>query len=120
MQVLSPFICMAPSPVRAMATRSGKQNLAATEYGTAGPMVARLPLPEAIIPRRIFRSRPYQLAAVPESAERMQLSGNFGESSQNTRSGLIGLALFIARASMIFHQSRTHSAILFCHERSRL
>ena len=30
MQAFSPFICIAPSPVRAIATRSGKQNLAAT------------------------------------------------------------------------------------------
>src|SRR5207247_10922728 len=84
--VFRPFICIAPSPVRAIATRSGKQHLAAKAYGTAGPMLARLPEPLAIIPRRTFKSRAYQLAAVPLSADRMQLSGRRGLSSQKTRS----------------------------------
>src|ERR1700712_3064983 len=81
MSELIPFICIAPSPVSAIATRSGKQNFAATAYGTAGPIDARFPEPDAIIPRRIFRSRAYQLAAVPESADKMQLSGSREESS---------------------------------------
>ena len=35
----------------------------------------------------------------------MQLSGKRGESSQKTRCGLIGSALFMARASSTCHQS---------------
>ena len=35
----------------------------------------------------------------PESQVRMHLSGSRGESSQNTRCGLIGFASFMARAS---------------------
>jgi len=39
----------------------------------------------------------------------MQRSGSFGDSSQNTRSGLIGFALVMARSSTSFH----HSVISF-------
>src|SRR3954469_8426817 len=88
MSELMPFICIAPSPANAIAMRSGKQNFAATAYGTAGPIVARLPEPDAIMPRRTLMSRAYQLADVPESADRMQSSGSRGDSSQKTRSGL--------------------------------
>src|SRR5258706_4603393 len=49
-----------------------RSNFAAMTYGTAGPMVARFPLREPIIPLRIFRSRAYQLAVEPESAARMR------------------------------------------------
>ena len=44
-----------------------------------------VPDSEAIMPRRIFRSLAYQLAADPESQVRMQLSGSREESSQKTR-----------------------------------
>src|ERR1043166_671923 len=83
---LMPFINIAPSPTVAMTARSGKANLAEMAYGTPGPMVARFPESDAIIPRRTLRSRANQLAAEPESATIMQLSGNRGDSSQNTRS----------------------------------
>src|SRR5215471_5222678 len=106
---LIPFICIAPSPTIAIAILSGNQNFAAIAYGTPGPIVARLPDKEAIIPLLIFRSRANQLAAEPESEVRMQESGNRGESSQKTRCGLIGLALLMALASSTFH----HLAILF-------
>src|SRR6185437_4644108 len=72
-------------------------------------MVARLPESEALIPLRIFISRANQSAEVPESEDKMQLSGNSFDSSQNTLSGLIGSALFIALASITFH----HSCIFF-------
>src|SRR6185295_13637905 len=82
-----PFICMAPSPQQAMATRSGNANFAAITYGTPGPIVARLPDSDPIMPRRNLRSRAYQLAVDPESAARMQLSGSREDNSQNTSSG---------------------------------
>ncbi len=63
------------------------------------------------MPRRILMSRAYQLAAEPESLERMALSGSRFDSSQKTRCGLIGLASFIARASSTFHQSATLASI---------
>lgn len=47
-----PFICMAPSPARAITGRPGCAILAAIAYGTADPMVARPPDSDAIIPRR--------------------------------------------------------------------
>src|SRR5216110_1382397 len=98
MTSLIPFINIAPSPTVAITTRSGNANLAPIAYGQPGPIVARLPESEAIIPRRTFRSRAHQLVDDPESAQRMQRSGSFGESSQKRRCGLIGLASFIARA----------------------
>jgi hypothetical protein len=52
---LSPFICIAPSPTRAMATRSGCANFAAIAYGTPAPIEASVPDSEAIIPRRSLR-----------------------------------------------------------------
>src|SRR3569833_4163794 len=61
------FICMAPSPTRAITGRSGWANLAAMAYGTAAPIEASPPESDAIIPRRIFTSRAYQLAQEPES-----------------------------------------------------
>jgi len=42
--------------------------LAATAYGTAGPMDARFPLPLAIMPRRTLSVLANQMAAVPLSA----------------------------------------------------
>ncbi len=70
------------------------------------------------MPRRIFKSRANQFAALPLSAERMQRSGSRGESSQKTRCGLIGLASFIARASSTFHHSAMFASIFSRHERS--
>src|SRR5438552_15218174 len=90
-----PFICIAPSPQQAMATRSGNANFAAITYGTPGPIEARLPESDPIIPRRNLRSRAYQLAVEPESAEMMQLSARRFEASQHTRCAWIGWAPFI-------------------------
>ena len=112
-----PFIWNAPSPTMAMATRSGNANFAAITYGTPGPIVARLPESDAIIPLRIFRYCAYQLAVEPESAARMQLSGSFGESSAKTRCGLIGFASCFARSATSFHQSRISSSICARHSR---
>src|SRR5438067_9048001 len=103
-----------------MATRSGKANFAAITYGTPGPIVARFPERDPIMPRRNLRSRAYQLAAEPESEEMMQLSGSRDDNSQKTRCGLIGLALVIARASMSFHHSTISSSIRFRQLRSFL
>ncbi len=64
------------------------------------------------MPRRNFRSRPYQLATEPLSAVTMQFSGRRGDSSQNTRCGLIGSAESMARASSTFHQSSTFDLIV--------
>src|ERR1700738_3567617 len=79
------FICIAPSPTNAITGQSGCANLAAMAYGTAAPL-------EAIMPRRIFRSRAYQFAHDPESLVRITRSGSLGDSSQATRCGLTGLA----------------------------
>src|ERR1700748_3966502 len=70
-------------------------------------MVAKVPESVAFIPSRIFRLRANQLAEEPESAVMIQLSGNFGDNSENTRCGLTGLAAFMALASTTFHQSLT-------------
>ncbi len=70
------------------------------------------------MPLRIFKSRAYQLAAVPESAERMQLSGRRGESSQKMRSGLMGSAVFMAWASTSRHHLAFQSMIFSGHARS--
>ena len=78
-------------------------------------MVARFPERLSIIPRRIFKSRANQFAALPLSEERMQFSGSLGESSQKTRSGLIGSAEFMARASRTFHQSAMFLSIVSRH-----
>ena len=75
-------------------------------------MVARFPERLAIIPRRIFKSRANQFAVLPLSEERMQFSGSLGESSQKTRSGVIGFAEFMARASSTFHQSAMFLSIV--------
>ena len=107
-----PFIWNAPSPMSAIATRSGKANFAAIAYGTPQPIVASVPESDPFIPERILMSRAYQLAAEPESAARMQPSGSRGESSWNTRCGLSGSASCIARRSISCHQSRTSFSIL--------
>ena len=70
------------------------------------------------MPSRNLRSRAYQLAVDPESAARMHLSGSRGDSSQNTRSGLIGSALVIARSSTSFHQSTISFSIFLRQLRS--
>ena len=61
-------------------------------------------------------SRAYQLAVEPESAVRMQFSGSSGDSSQNTRCGLIGSAATIARSSSVFYQDETPSSIVLRHD----
>src|SRR6185437_7138191 len=86
------FICIAPPPTSAMTGRSGCANLAAIAYGTAAPIDARPPDSEHIMPRRILRSRAYQLAHDPESLVMIARSGRRGDSSQTTRCGLTGLA----------------------------
>ena len=57
----------------------------------------------AFMPRRIFRSRAYQLAQEPESLVMIAWSGSRGDSSQATRCGLIGLASAMARSSSVSH-----------------
>src|ERR1700733_15644793 len=93
------FICIAPSPTRAITGRSGCANLAAIAYGTAAPIDAGPPDSEHIIPRRIFTSRAYQLAQEPESLVMIARSGSNGDNSQATRCGLTGLALLRASCS---------------------
>ncbi len=43
----------------------------------------------------------------------MQFSGSSGDTSQNTRCGLIGSAGTIARSSSVFHQDATPSSTVF-------
>jgi hypothetical protein len=64
------------------------------------------------MPRLIFKSRAYQLAAEPESELKIQLSGRRGETSQKTRCGLIGWASLMAMASSIFHHAATPFSIV--------
>src|ERR1700743_3226875 len=71
-----PFICMAPSPENAITGRWGWANFAPIAYGTAGPIVARLPDSEPRMPPRKRRLRAYQFAAARESAVTMALSGS--------------------------------------------
>src|SRR3954453_242413 len=97
------FICIAPSPTTAMTGRSGCANLAAIAYGTAAPIDASPPDSEHFMPRRIFRSRAYQLAQEPESLVMIALSGSSGDNSQVTRCGLIGFAAAMARLYRVFH-----------------
>src|ERR1700760_3916815 len=73
------FICMAPSPTSAMTGRSEWANFAAIAYGTAAPIEASPPDSEHFMPRRILRSRAYQLAQEPESLVIIALSGSRGE-----------------------------------------
>ena len=65
--------------------------------GMTAPMEARLPDSEHIMPRRIFRSRAYQLAQDPESLVMIARSGRRGDNSQATRCGLMGWAGCSAR-----------------------
>ena len=55
-----PFICIAPSPTKAIAGRSGWANLAPMTYGTPGPIVARVPDSEPRMPAANL-----QVAGVP-------------------------------------------------------
>jgi hypothetical protein len=73
------------------------------------------------MPRRIFKCLAYQLATEPESAVMIALSGSRGDNSQNTRCGLSGSALAIARFSSVSHHSltplsmpRRHGDSFFC------
>ncbi len=84
-----PFICIAPSPVIAIATRSGYANFAAMAYGTAEPIVASPPESDHFIPRRIVRCRADQFVEVPASALRTQFAGSRASSATKTSSGLI-------------------------------
>ena len=115
---LTPVICIAPSPSAAITGRSGNANLAPSAYGTAQPIVASVPEMPAFIPARSFRWRAHQLAAVPESAVRMHLSGRSGESSWNTRCGLTGSPGSIARSSSIRQLRSTLRSICSRHDRS--
>src|SRR5688500_12152016 len=94
-----PFICIAPSPAKAITNLSGYANFAAMAYGTAQPIVARLPDSDAIIPSRMFSSRAYQLASDPESAVMIHLSGRSGDNDQKTNCGFNGEASFSARTA---------------------
>src|SRR5438132_1001846 len=70
-------------------------------------IVARLPESADIMARRIVISRAYELADDPESVVKIPLSGRRGDSSQNTRCGLMWLALFMARSLRTLHQAAT-------------
>src|ERR1700754_4567131 len=100
-----PFICMAPSPVSAIAGRSGWANLAPIAYGTAAPMVARPPDSDPRTSPRMRRCRAYQLATEPESAVTIASSGSRSESSQTIRMGLTGLASSRGRRPIARQQS---------------
>jgi hypothetical protein len=115
---LMPIICIAPSPTNAITGRSGNANFAPSAYGTAQPIVASVPLIAAFIPARSFRWRAHQLAAVPESAVVMQPSGRSGESSWNTRCGLIGSPGSIARSSSTRQPRSTQPSTSSRHDRS--
>jgi hypothetical protein len=67
------------------------------------------------MPRRIFRSRAYQLAHEPESLVITARSGSRGDNSQVTSCGLIGFAGCSARSSSVFDQSLTLPMILLRH-----
>src|SRR5690242_6346995 len=77
-------------------------------------MVARLPDKEAFIPFLILRSRANHEAIEPESAERIQLSGNRLFNSQNKYCGLIGSAVLWARASITSHHLAVSLIICSC------
>jgi hypothetical protein len=49
------FICMAPSATKAMPGRSGCAHFAPITYGTAGPIVAKVPDNEPRTPAGNFR-----------------------------------------------------------------
>ena len=119
-----PFICMAPSPSKAMAGRSGWANLAPMAYGTPGPMVASVPDSEPRCSVAVnFRCRAYQLAADPESDETMALAGSRSESSQNSRWGLTipSLSLSVmAWRCMVSHQPDTLASTVSRQDRSSL
>src|SRR3954462_11527127 len=85
-----PFICMAPSPTRAITGRSGWANFAPMAYGTPGPMVARGPDSDARMAPRMRRLRAYQLVEDPESAVTMALSGIRFDSSDTIAIGFTG------------------------------
>jgi hypothetical protein len=65
------------------------------------------------MPRRIFRSRAYQLAQEPESLVITARSGSRDDNSQVTRCGLTGFAGCRARSSSVFHQSLTLPSMEF-------
>ena len=102
-----PFICIAPSPTKAMPGRSGWAHFAPITYGTPGPMVARVPDSEPRTPAGNFRWRAYQLAADPESAAMIALAGMPLDSSQKIRIGLTGSASVIAVRCTVVHQLAT-------------
>src|SRR5665213_2484975 len=83
-------------------------------------MEARPPESEHIMPRRIFKSRAYQLAHEPESLVMIARSGKREDNSQVTRCGLMGFAEVSARASSTCHHSDTPFSILVRQLRSDL
>ena len=76
--------------------RSGWAHFAPMTYGTAGPIVASVPDSEPRTEPRNLRCRAYQLAALPESAAMIALSGIRSESSWNILIGLVGSASVVA------------------------
>src|SRR5919201_2162849 len=91
-----PFIWNAPSPTKAITGRSGYANFAATAYGVPGPIVARVPDSDAMLPFFIFSCRAHQFVDEPESAVTIASAGRRCESSQTTRWGFIGSPSIIA------------------------
>ena len=75
-----------------MTGRSGYASFAASAYGMAGPIVARVPESAASMPSRMRRWRAHQFVADPESASRIVRSGRRWDSSWKTSWGLSGSA----------------------------
>src|ERR1700716_3603534 len=98
---------MAPSPTRAITGRDGWANLAPIAYGTAHPMVARVPDTDARMPDLSLTQRANQLVDEPESAVTIASSGSRWESSHATRIGLTGLAVSRHCRSRTSHQCAT-------------
>ena len=102
----------------AIATRSGNANLAAIAYGTAGPIVAKLPDSEPFMPRRICRWRASQLVAVPASPLKTTSSGKRFDSSVKTSSGFSGSADTCDVDASIFAQASRFARIVLRHSAS--
>src|SRR3954452_19041064 len=114
----NPFICMAPSPTNAIAGRSGWANLAPIAYGTAGPIVAKVPDKDPLAPLGNRRHLAYQFVDDPESAVTMALLGSCSDSSHTTRIGFTGVAVNIACRSMVSHHRLTFFSTCSRQERS--
>ncbi len=89
---LTPFICIAPSPIRATSGRSGWANFAARAYGMAPPIDSRVPDRLASIPGRTLTCRAYQAVVVPQSTASITSSGRRSLRVAKSSCGLTGWA----------------------------